>query len=327
MKRYLIFLFILKLTTHFAQNGKDALEKDVKTLTANLTQNQPNDSLKVVAIYNWITSNIRYDNHFRRRLDGDTTLTQEPNFIIKSKKAVCIGFSKLLKEMCSFAQTQSVVIEGFAKSNGYNVDKEEHAWNAVKINEKWYHLDATWGITSAVYAKKYLFTDPSVFAETHLPHDPLWQLLDYPLSIDCFVNGRDCSNGAFFNIKDSLNTWESLDLAARVYNEALRTVQYNPKDIRALKHLGEYSMSKALKLYQQYFKLKNTLKRTKNKQEAYALLDATILKLKEAKAHYQRITPLVKTKNYTDAQMNIDVIDENLSIIEEEKTNIEKEFK
>lgn len=296
---------------------------DLPTLVSDLVRPFSNDSLKVVAIYDWVTSNIRYDNTFRKRLEGDSTLTQEPTYILRSKKAVCIGFSKLFKALCEEAHIPALIIEGFAKSNGYAIDKEEHAWNVVKINDKWYLIDATWGINNALFAKKYCFTPPSIFAETHFPHDPLWQLMDYPLSMECFSQGKNCSQSAFFNLKDSLHIWETLDSSARSLTENQRTLQFNPSNIRALKNMGEFYMNEALIAYQQYFKLKENLKYKKGqaskKEDRIQLLDRAIQRLQEAKVFYQRILPLTKKHSYTDAQINIDIIDENLKIIEEEK--------
>ena len=112
-----------------------------KSLAQRLIQNIDNDSLKVKAIYHWITSNIQYDHTFRRRIEGDTTLTQEPDYVVASQKAVCIGYAKLVREMCSLVDIQAVIVEGFVKDDRGNIESEEHAWNAVKINNNWYLLD------------------------------------------------------------------------------------------------------------------------------------------------------------------------------------------
>lgn len=323
---FIVFLIGLSLKgTAQQQNRKSSFGTRLPTLVSDIVRPFSNDSLKVVAIYNWVTSNIRYDNTFRKRLEGDSTLTQEPEYILKSKKAVCIGFSKLVKALCEEAQISALIIEGFAKSNGYSIDREEHAWNVVKIKDKWHLIDATWGINNALFAKKYCLTPPSIFAETHFPHDPLWQLMDDPLSMECFSQGKNCSKTAFFNLKDSLEIWESLDSSARAITENQRILQFNPANIRALKNMGEFYMNEALFTYQQYFKVKENLKYKKGaiskKEDIIQLLDLSIQRLQEAKVFYQRILPLTKKHSYTDAQMNIDIIDENLKIIEEEKTH------
>jgi transglutaminase/protease-like cytokinesis protein 3 len=333
MKWILIFIELLTAFILPAQNlNLRDFEKNVHSLTLHITQNISDDSLKVEAIYNWVTSNIRYDTYFRRRLDGDSSLTQEPDYVIKSKRAVCIGFSKLIKEMCSIAQIKAKIIEGIAKNDGgFRADPDGHAWNVVKINNSWYFLDATWGITSPQFAKKFFLTTPSVFIESHLPHDPLWQLLEQPIAYECFTNNKNCSTAIYFNLKDSLSVWESLDSISRISNEAHRTINYNPKDIRALKQLGEVYAQNASKYYQEYMQIKQIFTHKKlitvSKQVVEELLKQAVQNLNQAKSFYERIIPLVKTNNYTDAHINIDVINENLNTIEEEKAYVLKYFK
>ncbi len=333
MKWFVFFIELLSALNIYAQNPNSRdFERDIHSLTQHITQNLNDDSLKVEAIYNWVTSNIRYDTYFRRRLEGDTSLTQEPDYVIRSKRAVCIGFSKLIKEMCSISQIKAIIVEGTAKNDGgFRADPDGHAWNAVKINNSWYLLDATWGITSAQFTKKFFLSTPSVFIESHLPYDPLWQLMERPIGFECFTYNKNCSNNTYFNFRDSLSVWESLDSTSRGLNEANRIFNYNSKDIRALKQLGEFYTQNALKYYQEYMQIKQNYTNKKpiksSKQVVETLLKQATQNLNQAKGFYERIIPLVKTKNYTDAHMNIDVINENLEIIEEEKAYVLKYFK
>ncbi len=304
-----------------------------KKLTQKLVHNMANDSLKVAAIYNWITSNIQYDHSFRHRIEGDTTLTQEPDYVIESKKAVCIGYSKLVKEICRNAGIPAVIIEGFVKSDKGNIENEEHAWNAVKINNNWYLLDATWGADNGFFSKKYFLADPSVFQENHLPHDPLWQLVTQPIDFDCFINNKNCfnENKSSFNFKDSIADWENLDSMSRAFNEAVRILNYNEKDLRAMRQLAEFYSNSALYFFKKYADIRQAVKEKKGtipKRDALLmLLDAASTHLEKAKEQYRRILPFAKRNRYTDAHLNIEVMDENLANIESEKAYVLKYFK
>ena len=332
--KYTIFLFLFNLASVSAQdNTSYHQEPTADYLTRQLTQQLANDSLKVLAIYDWITNNIQYDRYFRRRIEGDTTLTQEPDYVVKSKKAVCIGYAKLMKEMCRFAGIPAVIVEGYAKGDGQNVDNDEHAWNAVKINENWYVLDVTWGSSGSFYAKKYFLSPPSVFVETHLPHDPIWQLSNRVVSFDCFMNGKNCVSDRkrIFEFKDSLAVWESLDSASQAYNEATRILHYNPKDIRAMRQLAEYYSKTAMAFFNQYAhirqEVKNKTRPPDNQQSVLQLLTSAAENLQKAMEQYQRILPYAKKNRYTDAHMNIDLIEENLANIEYEKAFVLKYFR
>lgn len=332
--KYIIFLFLLNIASAIAQNDIPLpLKSSAQSLTQKLTQNLDNDSLKVVVIYDWITANIQYDRHFRRRIEGDTTLTQEPDYVIKSKKAVCIGYAKLVKEMCNVVGISAVIIEGFAKGDSQNLDNDEHAWNAVKINRNWYLIDATWGASGYTNAKKYFLSPPSVFVETHLPHDPVWQLLSKTIGFECFINSKNCfyDKKNDFNYKDTLAIWESLDSFSKTYNEATRILRYNPKDVRAMRQLAEFYSNTALTFFSEYAQIrqnvKNKVLQPNNKQQVLKLLDSADENLQKAKEQYLNILPFAKKNRYTDAHMNIDLIDENLANIEHEKAFVLKYFR
>lgn len=332
--KYIIFLFLLNFASITAQkNASFQQEPSIEDLTRLLTQNIANDSLKVVAIYDWITVNIQYDRYFRRRIEGDTTLTQEPDYVVKSKKAVCIGYAKLVTEMCHLANISAVIIEGFAKGDGQNVDTDEHAWNAVKINKNWYLIDATWGSSGSFYAKKYFLSPPSVFVETHLPHDPIWQLSDQVIGFECFMNGKNCGSDKkrIFQYQDSLAVWATLDSFSQSYNEATRILNYNPKDIRAMRQLAEYYGKTAMAFFSRYAQIrqevKDKIRQPDNQQSVLQLLESASENLLKAKEQYQRILPFAKKNRYTDAHMNIDLIEENLANIEHEKAFVLKYFR
>ncbi len=333
--RYIVNILFFIHVTVWAQSDIKTLNvrMPVQQLTLKLTENIVNDSLKVAAIYRWITDNVVYDRQFRKRVEGDSTLTQEPDYVVTNKKAVCVGFSKLFKEMCTLLGIPTVIVEGFTKGDERHIDSDEHAWNVVKIHNNWYLVDATWGSSSTISAKKYFLTDPSVFVETHLPHDPLWQLLNQPIGFDCFMYGKKCYDSSFsqFNVKDSIYVWSSLDSLTKNYNEATRILQYNPTDIRAMRQLAEFYSYNALESFKQYAQIrqdiKNKIRQPENKQAVLVLLDSATVNLEKAKEQYQRILPFAKKNRYTDAHMNIDVMNENLANIEQEKAFVMKYFK
>jgi Transglutaminase-like superfamily len=322
---FMVF-FILPSIITLAQNT-------VEKLSLSLTENQGNDSLKVVAIYNWITSNVSYDRYFRRRLEGDTTLYQEPYNVVIRKKAICIGYAKLVNEMCRLAGIESLIVDGITKSNGYNLDEEEHAWNVVKIHDNWYFLDATWGATDGFSSKKYLFTPPSVFRENHLPHDPLWQLSTDILPFRCFTENKDCSKlqSENFNFKDSIALWNGLDSLEKGHNISTRTLRFNSENIHAIRSMGEYHFKKAFEAFSKYSAVKQAVKERKqkpiNQQGILTILDAVENELNKAETFYERLKRYAKKNRYTDAHINIDLIQQNRESLEIERVYVRKYFK
>ena len=330
MKPFAIYSFIL----FFILNSNNSVAQNtVEKLTHALTENMPNDSLKVVAIYNWITTNIGYDRYFRKRLEGDTTLYQEPNNVIIRKKAVCIGYAKLVNEMCHLSGIESHIVDGMTKSDGTHIDNEEHAWNVVNINNLWYILDATWGATDGFSSKKYLFTPPSVFLLNHLPHDPVWQLSSEPISFKCFTENNACFNTALkdFNFNDTLSVWQGLDSLEKLYNVSTRTLRFNVENIHAIRQMGEYYFKKAFEAFSKYTAIKQAVKEKKqkpsNQQAVLLVLDTVEIQLNNAEMYYEKLKKYAKKNRYTDAHINIDLIQQNREGLDIERAFVRQYFK
>ena len=52
--------------------------------------------------------------------------------------AVCDGYSRLVKMMCDDMGIECRIVVGDVNGGG------GHAWNLVKVDGQWYHLDVTW---------------------------------------------------------------------------------------------------------------------------------------------------------------------------------------
>ena len=59
-----------------------------------------------------------------------------------NKKCVCEGYAKAFKYIMDGLNIPCVLVTGTAKNSEGKV--ENHAWNYVKIEEKWYAIDITW---------------------------------------------------------------------------------------------------------------------------------------------------------------------------------------
>lgn len=53
------------------------------------------------------------------------------------KKAVCNGYAEAMKLLCDLSGVTCKMISGTA-------DGENHAWNLIKLDKEWYHIDPTW---------------------------------------------------------------------------------------------------------------------------------------------------------------------------------------
>jgi hypothetical protein len=161
----------------------------VDALANALTKGLESDLEKTYAIYKWVTSNIEYDvdAYFSNNLRG----IGSAQVVLKNRKAVCDGYSELMMRL---GRASGLVIEkigGFAKGYGYaigeSMTKPNHAWNVVKIDDRWYLLDSTWDAGSVSKESRkfiknsgefqFFLVNPSYFIYSHYPEDKKWQLL------------------------------------------------------------------------------------------------------------------------------------------------------
>lgn len=210
--------------------------KSYTELVAPLTENLRTDHEKFRVLFRWITDNISY-NYGNRSSDADK--------VVKNKKAVCIGYSTLLKEMCNSANIECEVIIGYSKTKIEDISKKlkktDHAWNAVKLNGKWYLLDVTWATsyyderkrkTIKEFDELYYLTPPEIFVRKHFPKDKKWQLLDKPIKKSEFTKPHIYYEGFFDNNLNSLQPHNGI-------------IKIRLKDTLEIKFKSDYEIKKA----------------------------------------------------------------------------------
>src|SRR5665213_134752 len=215
-------LFCLALTAaaqgseDYAETGGNAIgipdsqTNSTTDIASYLNKYCRNDLQKVRSIYVWVITHIRYDKIRPKRIILNEDRDKLVAATLERRKGVCEHFASLFTDICNKSDLKSYVIGGYTRQNGF-VDRTAHAWCTVYIDKKWSLYDPTWDAGSVV--SNYFKVSPTVFIQMHIPFDPMFQLLDYPLSYDDFNNGRIIagSNAKYFNYIDSLNTYEKLD--------------------------------------------------------------------------------------------------------------------
>lgn len=162
----------------------------MSTLVEYLTSRITGDREKARVIYRWIGANIDYDMELFNNLDKGSgkNRTAEETFLKRS--AVCGGYASLFKKMCEFAGLECQRISGPSLTFNGEIG---HAWNAVKIDNKWRLVDATWasgyvknGKFVRLFKDMYFLTPANHFIYSHFPNDSKWQLLKNKISIEDF---------------------------------------------------------------------------------------------------------------------------------------------
>ena len=124
---------------------KSALEE----LNSNLKSNM-SDFEREVAVHEWLVKRVTYDLNVADEYQTSGTTTQNPfafssyGALVKNgdtAKAVCEGYSRALQLSLNYVGIECGLVSG--EYNGGS-----HMWNVVKINNCWYHVDATGDDTS-----------------------------------------------------------------------------------------------------------------------------------------------------------------------------------
>ena len=165
-------------------------------IAAYIDANFKKDTDKIRAAFYWIASNIRYDVANMYAVNYNESVEDKINGALKSKKGVCIHYAAIFNELAYKMRIQSYVIEGYNKQNG-KVGDLAHAWNAAKVDNKWYLFDPTWAsgyVNNGQFFKKlnnvYFMADPAKLIASHIPFDYLWQFLKYPITNGDFYEGK-----------------------------------------------------------------------------------------------------------------------------------------
>ncbi len=197
-----------------------------------MTKNCSTEIQKARAIYIWIIENISYDYKtfnkkkktikIRCKSSQDCELKKAKwnenyiNKVFNKKKGVCAGYSELYKKMCNLAGVKCEVIEGYIKTEPYQVGKMgvlDHAWNVLIIDNNYYYLDLTWASGYCTKNKKnklnkfvkkaneyYWFTPIDKLSRSHFPKDTS-QLVNSKYNVNLFKKNPYIQNSILPDIE------------------------------------------------------------------------------------------------------------------------------
>ena len=166
------------------------LKNIMKSKTGELSEKE-----KAFVIFIWISQNIDYDaaSYFAGR-SVDCT----PEGVFANGKTVCSGYSRLYKNIADFLGLEVECVTCYAKGVGYQpgdkMNSTNHEYNVIKLDDKWYPIDSTWGaghIEGKDYVRQfvefYFLSDPNLLIKTHFPKDERWQLGDQKYTLEQFL--------------------------------------------------------------------------------------------------------------------------------------------
>lgn len=161
------------------------------------------DRLAAITVYETDAENAH--NAYGALVDGET---------------VCEGYAEALQYLLHRAGIQSFIIIG-ESVNPSNGARENHAWNAVRIDGKYYHTDLTWNDQT-----KYLYHAYFNITDAELLRDHAIMDADYPLPV-C-----DSDEAHYFSLRGvTLPEEYTVESIARILEENNFSLSmYAPRD-------------------------------------------------------------------------------------------------
>lgn len=113
----------------------EAENKATDIVNAVITPNM-NDYQKELALHDYIVNHAHYDDiNYQNNTVPNESYT--PYGILIKNTGVCAGYAHTMRLLLNKNGIECIVVSGKA-------DGGDHAWNIVKLDDKYYHLDVTW---------------------------------------------------------------------------------------------------------------------------------------------------------------------------------------
>lgn len=176
------YLKISYMPIYFTTPEQEAVvTEQVQRLLSGLDLEQKNDYEKVKAIYDAICTSVVYDN--ANLNDNAYVLKYTAYAALINKTSVCQGYANLMYRLLLEAGVDCRLVTGDGSG-------EVHAWNIVRLGERYYSIDATWD--AVCYPDYAYFLKGSDFYSNHTL-DAEFTAFDftsaYPISETAYVPG------------------------------------------------------------------------------------------------------------------------------------------
>jgi transglutaminase-like putative cysteine protease len=141
------------------------VEMNAQEIVATIEKSAKTDVEKVRAVNDYIVANTAYTEQTKSSPHSAYTVLAEHG-------GVCQGYALLAHTLLQKLGFETQYIVGY-------VGKEGHAWNLVKLDGQWYHLDTTWNDPvpdrNGAIRYQYFLVDDRTMARDHT-----WIANDYP---------------------------------------------------------------------------------------------------------------------------------------------------
>ena len=117
-----------------------AVEEKAREIIKGVIKPGMTDLEKEKALHDYVVLNTKYE--YDNYLDGTISKESYTAYgVLVKGKGVCQGYASAMVKLLNMVGIECRMIIGKGQTNR---GTEDHGWNLVKIDGKWYHLDVTW---------------------------------------------------------------------------------------------------------------------------------------------------------------------------------------
>lgn len=196
----------INLTYIGTKEQEEYVTKKVKEIAKSLTKSGMSDLEKVLAVNKYVTNLITYSTNSK-------TSPHHVYTALNEGKGVCQAYALLTYRLLTEMGMEARYVVGYGISNN---QIEGHAWNSVKVNGVWYHLDTTWNdglvdnTNNLIYYKYFLVTS----SQLKVNHN--WDESVFPVATDTrysYINnseiyGKDYNGYIYYVDQNQLKLYE-----------------------------------------------------------------------------------------------------------------------
>jgi len=155
----------LKTTFRESKEMTEQVRNYAKELVASMNLSEYTKEQQIKLLHDWIVTHVQYDEGLTRYTAYEA---------LTEGLAVCQGYAMLGYMLYSEAGFDVRIVEGTAKG-------QEHAWNMIKLDDRWYQLDLTWddpiGQAATEVSYRYYLVNNDELREDHV-----WEEGNYPVA-------------------------------------------------------------------------------------------------------------------------------------------------
>lgn len=167
---YFIIDFEYDFDSETLNSMKRELEqKACEIIASNVARDMP-PYMKVFIIHNYIINNCRYASDYET--NNDPSYYTAYGALVKGK-AVCDGYASAAKILFDLCGIENIKISGTSKGSG-------HAWNLIRLDNDYYHIDTTWDDPVSSGDIDYLKYNYYNLTDSEISIDHTWNTQDYP---------------------------------------------------------------------------------------------------------------------------------------------------